>query len=320
MQTRRLLAWSTVLTAGITLSACSDALEPPRTRDPPAPVLSVGGPGSAAASILDLMDHVNAGLELQGAGYRVEMAEYLTSPASGDEAGATLLARDLGNKRLSADFVAFDPRRTWSGSDTGSDDITFAIDQTGDAVPPFGGATAAATTAAIQAAMGTWSSVACSSLAVDQVADFGLDLGVVAFLNNLGGSPFVVADLMHAGWRDIDFAGGVLGVTFTFVFTSGGVPTDIDANGQDDVAFREIYYDPSWLWQVGSDIDVETVALHESGHGLSQAHFGNIFAKEGVLTASPRAVMNAIYGGVLHDLTGTDRGGHCGNWANWPGH
>ncbi len=319
MQTRRMLAWSSVLAAGIALSACSDALEPPRTQDPSAPVLSVGGTGSAAASILDLMDHINTGLELQGADYRVEMAEYLTSPAGGDEAGATLLARDLGNKRLSADFVPFDPRRTWSGSATGSDDITYAIDQTGDAVPPFGGATAAATTAAIQAAMGTWSGVPCSNLAIDQVADFGLDLGVVAYLNGLGGSPFVVADVMHAGWRDIDFAGGVLGVTFTFVFTSGSVPTDIDANGRDDVAFREIYYDPSWLWQVGSDIDVETVALHESGHGLSQAHFGNIFAKKGVLTASPRAVMNAIYGGVLHDLTGTDRGGHCGNWANWPG-
>lgn len=55
--------------------------------------------------------------------------------------------------RKDAEFVPFDPRRTWSGPVDGKfDDITFAIGQT-DAVPPKGGLTAAQTTAAIRRAM-----------------------------------------------------------------------------------------------------------------------------------------------------------------------
>ena len=88
------------------------------------------------------------------------------------------------------------------------------------------------------------------------------------------------------------------------------------------MAFREIYYDPSpWTWADDgvANIDVETVALHEAGHGLSQAHFGTVRLKnDGSLMASPRAVMNALYAGPFRSLAGTDNGGHCGNWAQWP--
>ncbi len=28
--------------------------------------------------------------------------------------------------------------------------------------------------------------------------------------------------------------------------------------------------------------------------------------------------MNAAYGGVLQELTGTDNAGHCSLWAAWP--
>jgi hypothetical protein len=168
--------------------------------------------------------------------------------------------------------------------------------------------------------MNTWNGAQCSEISVTPSPDFGLDLGLVAFLNGLGGSPFVVSDVMHAGFDEIDFTGGVIGATFTFIFTEGGVPTDIDGNGKADVAFREIYYDPSWNWadDGAANIDIETVALHEAGHALSQAHFGNLFLKKGVLSASPRAVMNAFYGGPLRTLLGTDNAGHCGNWADWP--
>ncbi|HKJ01762.1 MAG TPA: hypothetical protein VJ997_04885, partial [Longimicrobiales bacterium] len=96
--------------------------------------------------------------------------------------------------------------------------------------------------------------------------------------------------------------------------------TDIDNNGKGDAAFREIYYDPDWNWADDgtNNIDVESVALHEAGHGLSQAHFGNIFNKRGVFTADPRAVMNAFYQSPLRGLLGSDNGGHCSNWAQWP--
>ena len=66
---------------------------------------------------------------------------------------------------------------------------------------------------------------------------------------------------------------------------------------------------------------METVALHEFGHGLSQAHFGTVRLKnDGSLMASPRAVMNALYAGALRAPQGTDVGGHCSNWAAWPNH
>ena len=38
----------------------------------------------------------------------------------------------------------------------------------------------------------------------------------------------------------------------------------------------------------------------------------------GRLHFAPRAVMNAAYGGVLQELTGSDIGGHCSLWAAWP--
>jgi hypothetical protein len=62
------------------------------------------------------------------------------------------------------------------------------------------------------------------------------------------------------------------------------------------------------------------VALHESGHGLSQGHFGKAFGTDanGKIHFSPLAVMNAAYSGVQQDLKGSDNAGHCSVWASWP--
>lgn len=305
-----------VLVIGATAACTDSAVMGPRP-------VSDGATFSQAAAANDLtqyMDAINAQLEAAGANYRAAIAEYVTSP-DGGEAGNTVLSKVVGNKQLGHDFVPLDARRAWSGSAAGpDDDITYAIDQTFDAVPPFGGLTEAQTTAAIRAAIASWATLTCTQLALLENANFGVDIGVIAFLNGLGGSPFIFADVQHAGWRDINFAGGILGVTFTFVFVSGPDPTDIDGNRKLDVAFREIYFDPSFSWAVnGSNVDVESIALHEFGHGLSQAHFGTVaFKNDGTLKASPRAVMNALYSGPLRNLLGTDRGGHCSNWASWP--
>ena len=67
-------------------------------------------------------------------------------------------------------------------------------------------------------------------------------------------------------------------------------------------------------------IDVETVALHETGHGLSQAHFGQIFGtfSNQRIHFAPLAVMNAAVSVQQHTLRGTDNAGHCSIWGSWP--
>lgn len=271
----------------------------------------------------EYLDSINESLAAEGSNMRVMMAEYITA-AESNEMGNTVLAKDVGNKQLGADFVPNDPRRVWSGPVTeGSDNITYIIDQV-DAVPLSPGLTAEQTTEAITNAMTTWDNLTCSDLSVTRNADVADDLGFIAALNGLGGSFAVGADVQHAGFSDINFGGGVLGVAFTLTFIDAeGNPTDIDENGKIDVAFREIYYDPSWFWGIdGSEdfVDVESIALHEAGHGLSQAHFGKVsIKKNGELKTSPRAIMNAIYtGGASRELLGTDNGGHCSNWGQWP--
>ena len=269
----------------------------------------------------EYLDGINDALAAKGMNYRVASAELITASGS-HEAGNTVLSKIVGNKQLTADFVPGDARRTWS-SDSGNT-ITYAIDTTGDAVPisddVFG--TNTNTDAAIERATDTWRDVNCSDLGLIRNDDFGVDIGVVAFINGLGGSPFVFADVQHGGFRDINYAAGVLGVTHTFVFTDIDGPTDVDNNGKADVAFREIYYDPSWIWGDngdGTNIDVESIAVHEIGHGLSQGHFGTVkFKNNGAIKASPRAVMNALYTGPYVELAGTDNGGHCSNWGEWP--
>jgi hypothetical protein len=277
---------------------------------------------SAAAQILDLMTEANSTLEARRAGYRVAMAEYITR-ADAHEAGLTVFAKDVGNRRLTFDFVPNDPRRPWSGEPGGTtDDITYAVDQTGDAVPPFGGLDAAATDAAIVRAMGQWDALTCSDLGLVRNDDFGLDIGAVADEIGTGGSPYVFADVQHAGWGDIDFDPGILAATFTFGLIDGmGRFTDANRDGYLDTAFREIYYDPSYPWADDgtADVDVETIALHEAGHGISHGHFGQVAVRQnGTLMIAPHAVMNALYAAPMRTLSGADIGGHCNSWGSWP--
>jgi hypothetical protein len=305
-----------MLTAGVMTGCGEETLTPGESERP---AFATAATSSATGDAVQLLlDQANVALAAQGANHRIALAEYL---GDGTELGAVIISRSLGNKRLAHDFVPNDPRRGWSGAPGGTtDDITYAIDATLDATPILGGLTAADTRAAILSGTASWEALACSNLPQVEVGNFGLDIGLVAFLNGLGGSPFIFADVQHAGFRDIDFAGGILGVTFTLIFIDGaGNPTDVNGDGRLDTALREIYYDASRTWRVNANIDVESVAVHEIGHGLSQAHFGNVFIRnDGTVDASPRAVMNALYLAPFQVLTGTDNAGHCGDWASWP--
>ncbi|MGH9856106.1 MAG: hypothetical protein ACREBD_40245 [Blastocatellia bacterium] len=300
-QKRFSLVIGAVVIAAITLLTASSTA---RTRATTPPAQSTND------QLMALMSAMNVQLEANDTDYRVDRAEYITSDDSG-EVGQTVFFNDR-TKQLGLHFVPGDPRRG------GRTDITYRVDQTEGAID---GLTVAQTTAAIDRAMATWQNVNCSVIPITRLPNLAFDIGLIEFLNGLGGAPIIAGDIVHAGWLPAGILpNGVIAATFTFIFVSGGVPTDIDNNGQPDVALREILYNNFFLWRINANIDVETVALHEAGHGLSQGHFGKAFVtnSNGKLHFAPRAVMNAAYSGVQQNIKGTDNGGHCSIWGSWP--
>jgi hypothetical protein len=281
---------------------------------------------------------IDAGLVAQGINARLYMVEYTTRPDSG-QYGGTIFARNVGNKQLGSHWVPNDLRRR--DPDPGDRYITYAIDGTELYANP--GPAAALVSEAIDRAMGTWDDVICSTIPIVKVDDYGYDLGYVQWVAGFGGVPGWLADITHAGWLPAAFfdtvaPGGstyIIGVTYTFVWVDdvSGERTDIDRNGKYDVAFREIYYNNGFLWSLDGpawndpEMDVETIVLHETGHGLSQGHFGKMFvdASDKIppysvshLHFSPRAVMNSVYWDTQRELLGSDVGGHCSIWGRWP--
>lgn len=268
------------------------------------------------------MQAMNEQLEDMGKAVRIAAVDYITAT---DEIGQTVYFDDR-TKQDGAHFVPSDPRRG------GWDDITWLSANVDGAAY---GVSLLDTQNAIVNAMYTWDSVECSTIPLTKLPDYGINLGFVKYLAGYGGINGWYADITHAGWLpgsffDHPWVGGpgassnIVGVTFTFVWidTTTGQPTDIDSNGREDVAFREIYYNNNFPWGIGTDwpVDVESIVLHETGHGLSQDHFGALFLTDanGKFHFAPRAVMNAGYTGVQQELTGTDIGGHCSIWGGRP--
>ncbi len=242
--------------------------------------------------------------------------EYLTS-GKGTQAGNTIIFSDRGNKQMGDDFVS-------TQSLDGSTNLTYHIDST----RPSADLASAVTSNAIIRAMKTWDDVKCSKIGILKVSSRQSSTGYISRLLGYGGSFNYIADVNHAGWLPKSFFdaiaanGGefILGATFTIVFADErGNPIDSNRDNKADVAWREIYYNDNFTWTDGSGFDVESIALHESGHGLSQAHFGKAFLSgNGKLHFAPRAVMNAAYSGAQTTIGKTDLGGHCSIWASWP--
>jgi hypothetical protein len=268
--------------------------------------------GRNAGGVESWMATVNESLAEQG--ILLEKIEYYGA----DGAGNTVFFDNRGNKQLADDFVPGDPRRG------GFADIGYARDGTEGSTTS--GLSQAQTDGAILSAMDTWDNISCSGgLALTDLGSSPFDLGYVQALIGAGGS-FFFTDVMNSGFNtllfDLIFGPGsnVLGVTFTFIWVDANGATDIDNNGKSDVAFRDIYYNDAFPWAIGNNIDVETVALHEAGHGLSQEHFGKLFrtGSNGKFHFAPRAVMNAGYTGVQTSIEKSDAAGHCSNWEVWP--
>ncbi len=283
--------------------------------------------GPAQADIYTLVDGANAQLAANGKNYRIAIAEYSTS-LEANELGRTLLFSNRGNRQLAYDFVPGDPRRAELGTGDAGTNITFAIDDVNVTADIAG----TGELGQIRAAMATWENVTCSTIPLTDRGNTGGDVGAVQSIFGFGGTGGVAADIQHAGFLPPGFflllgSSNILGVTFTFRFVDGnGNDTDIDNNGVGDAAFREIYYNDGFTWEIDPTdqpgdgrFDIQTVALHESGHGLSQGHFGDGFIqRNGKIQVAPLAVMNAGYIYGQQQLAGTDTGGHCSNWAAWP--
>ena len=283
-----------------------------------------------------IFENVNSAAAAAGH-HNVKLAvmEWITAS---DEAGQTVFFNDRGNKQFVEHWVPNDPRND-IGLDLGTA-LAWGIDGvevTDDVLP-------AEDLMAIGRGMQTWQDQDCSYIPLVDLGVSDFDYGFVQYLvgtsaeppTDFGGTDFFFPFLTHAGFlggaffdevacgsdpEDPGCGAGILGITFTFVWIDGP-PTDIDGNGKFDTAFREIYYNDDYAWGdgTGGTIDIETVALHEAGHGLSQAHFGKLARtdRNGKFHFAPRAVMNAGYTGIQRSLGKTDNGGHCSIWGSWP--
>lgn len=280
---------------------------------------------------------VNDHLEAMGSNIRLSHAELSVSKEGGYDTMKIVFFKDTGNKQLGSHWVPNDPRGA-----TGTTDVLYATD-TVDGIANCGGSCtidSVTTTAAIDAGMASWDAIDCTSLPIVNIGAFPFDLGLVQEILGFGGlDGTLVGGITHAGWLPLEFfeafAGAdgefILGVTFTFIWVDDdtGVPTDINSDGKDDTALREIYMNNHFEWEIGNSMgtgwyDIEAVMNHEQGHALSQGHFGSITLNPaGKVIWTPKNgdnVMLAAIGSnqLFEGFHGTDKGGHCSIWANWP--
>lgn len=284
------------------------------------------------------LDGINLKLATRAATYRVAQMEYITSRDSG-QFGSTVFAKDVGDRQLDFHFVP-DLLR-YAATNRGV--LSYAIDTKEGAAN--GGLTGTQTAGAISRAMTTWSEQTCALIPMGRVGlPASFDVGIVQNELGFGGSQAYVADVVHAGFLPGAFFDAVspdgkgstyiIGVTFTLIWVDAdGNPIDSNNDGKFDAAIREVYYNNAFSWTndvvdyTSPNVDVESIALHESGHALSQAHFGQIF-NDGAGTRTPgfqllhlhfapRAVMNAIYWDTQRSPLGPDSSAHCAIWSTW---
>ncbi|MCW9706381.1 hypothetical protein [Fodinibius salsisoli] len=272
---------------------------------------------------MDSMEDINQKLAERGLNVRLAYAETVTQKQGAETAaGQTIYANDR-QKRLTAQWVPDDDRRNADGNN-----LTYLT--YGPFAPAnFGTADQLDGEPAIDASMDTWNNVKKNAkLNILRREDTGVNPSAI-----LGGDPFL-ADITEFGFVPGLFfelfvgpgsSSNVLGVTFTFVFIDdAGNPTDINNDGYEDTALKEVWYNDDFLWtdtgNTADAIDIETVALHENGHALGFGHFGKISVTDSnnKLHVSPRAVMNAIILGTQHDLLGTDKASYNSVYGNWP--
>jgi hypothetical protein len=331
------------------LAACAD--------QPATQPSDVGGPAFAKASSGNevalvghpLLTRINARLAAAGSNVRVGKAELLYEAKASDASSPTVIFANDRTHTLPYQWVSGDPRRD------GRIGVTYAVDpvlQTSafgfnnlPAIEIDGGGFRLSTQAEldgyIEEAVQAWRDRRCADAPIERVAvPAGTDPDLLDdfFLGRPTPSPTYAqpADIVQAGWQPPEFfenftpggSEGILGITFTFVFTDDqGVDTDINGDGKLDTGLAEIYYNPTFIWTnrgAPNTIDFHSILTHETGHGLSLAHFGKVFitkrdAADGLQIAdvkyAPKALMNAVYVTGRDEIVGSDNAAFCQVWA-----
>ncbi|MGH8568842.1 MAG: matrixin family metalloprotease [Gammaproteobacteria bacterium] len=312
MQLRRTPLVAALAFLGV-VAACDRP--PQQATAPAAPMFSAATAETQDTALLRRIGEINAQLAGSGLEIAVEAIEFFTIGAGRPSARI---------HQQPFRWVPNDPRRLAQG-----DDITYLVDQSDGATAS--GLTNAQTEAAIDDALDTWdASKPLKKVDVVKRTDGGADPDIFDSFFGFGGfgNPFL-ADITNAGWLPKAFfdavtgaGNNVLAFSVTFIFVSGGVPTDINGDNYLDTALNEVYYnttfgDPGNPVRVGNPwginvalpgIDVETVGLHENGHSLELGHFG----------PPPAAVMNPRYAGIRQSPFAVDLAGMDAVWSSWP--
>jgi hypothetical protein len=201
----------------------------------------------------------------------------------------------------------------------------------------------AVTDATLEAAYDTWSDVENTYIEAVRIADpfpgFNTDIldgtfdngncidivdrnadNIVFYDPNTGQIVFVpIADIVVGGFLGPEYFSEclgseyIIGVTWFFAFG--------DSNGDHyaDQLYVEQYYNDGFDWVtsgaqlLGTDMDLETITVHENGHTHGLGHFGGPLPRQQLILRpngrifTPEAVMNPIYfGGEKRDLYPTD--------------